>query len=161
MQTFLPYPDFRRSAGVLDDRRLGKQRVEALQILRALKGRSRGWRNHPAVKMWRGCATALAIYGVCVCEEWIKRGFRDRCLAKLRRFVRNAIGDSTVFQWPSDGKMTILSTIFSVATPTWLGRKDFHASHRSNLLRKDPDHYGQFGWREPPTLPYVWPEVAA
>jgi Pyrimidine dimer DNA glycosylase len=36
MQTFLPYPDFVACARVLDSRRLGKQRVEALQILRAL-----------------------------------------------------------------------------------------------------------------------------
>jgi len=34
MQTFLPYPDFAASSAVLDDRRLGKQRVEALQIVR-------------------------------------------------------------------------------------------------------------------------------
>jgi len=29
MQTFLPYPDFARSAAVLDRQRLGKQRLEA------------------------------------------------------------------------------------------------------------------------------------
>ena len=32
MQTFLPYPDFWVSAKMLDDKRLGKQRVEAMQI---------------------------------------------------------------------------------------------------------------------------------
>lgn len=32
-----------------------------------------------------------------------------------------------------------------------------HASHRSNLLRKEPEHYTQFGWTEPPDLAYVWP----
>ncbi|HMC68015.1 MAG TPA: pyrimidine dimer DNA glycosylase/endonuclease V, partial [Mycobacteriales bacterium] len=36
MQTFLPYSRFDASAAVLDDLRLGKQRVETLQILRAL-----------------------------------------------------------------------------------------------------------------------------
>jgi hypothetical protein len=36
VQTFLPYPDFERTAEVLDDRRLGKQRVEVLQILNAI-----------------------------------------------------------------------------------------------------------------------------
>jgi len=34
MQTFLPFPDFAESAKCLDNRRLGKQRVEAKQILR-------------------------------------------------------------------------------------------------------------------------------
>jgi len=37
MQTFLPYADFARCAEVLDPRRLGKQRVEALQIMRACR----------------------------------------------------------------------------------------------------------------------------
>ncbi len=58
MQTFLPYEDFTLSAQCLDYRRLGKQRVEALQIFNALTGAStkdgreyRGWINHPATKM--------------------------------------------------------------------------------------------------------------
>ena len=38
MQTFLPYPSFTRSAAVRDDRRLGQQRVESLQVVRALTG---------------------------------------------------------------------------------------------------------------------------
>ena len=39
MQTFLPYPDFKKSASCLDYKRLGKQRVEGLQILNAIQGR--------------------------------------------------------------------------------------------------------------------------
>lgn len=55
MQTFLPYPDFERSAAALDYRRLGKQRIEAYQILQTLQNpEQRSWRNHPAVRMWRG-----------------------------------------------------------------------------------------------------------
>lgn len=38
MQTFLPYADFEESAFVLDTRRLGKQRVETLQIMQSLFG---------------------------------------------------------------------------------------------------------------------------
>ena len=44
MQTFLPYPDFIASARVLDSKRLGKQRVEALQVLRGLIRPGYGWR---------------------------------------------------------------------------------------------------------------------
>lgn len=36
MQTFLPYEDFNQSTAVLDRQRLGKQRVEALQLLKAI-----------------------------------------------------------------------------------------------------------------------------
>lgn len=44
MQTFLPYPNFAASARVLDNRRLGKQRVECVQILKAIQpGYATGW----------------------------------------------------------------------------------------------------------------------
>lgn len=69
MQTFLPYPDFAESARVLDDGRLGKQRVEAYQIVRTLDEVTRGWRHHPVVKMWRGHADALIDYGLAMCIE--------------------------------------------------------------------------------------------
>src|SRR4051812_49794255 len=56
MQTFLPVADFADSARLLDSPRLGKQRVETLQILRAIELPDYGWANHPAVLMWRGRA---------------------------------------------------------------------------------------------------------
>lgn len=135
MQTFLPYPGFAESARVLDDIRLGKQRVEAFQIVRTLAGVTKGWRHHPAVKMWRGHEDALVDYGLAMCVEWTNRGRADTVHGKLleHRSDRDA------------------------APPPWLGDPGFHASHRSNLLRKDPQWYGQFGWAESDDLPYVWP----
>ena len=47
MQTFLPYPDFSESAAHLDRKRLGKQRAETVQVLRALTVPGYGWRRHP------------------------------------------------------------------------------------------------------------------
>lgn len=145
MQTFLPYADFAQSARVLDRQRLGKQRVETLQIARCLEGsdrdgadlRRRGWANHPAVKMWRGYEGALVKYQSAVCLEWMERGYRDTCLYKTLAVFSESIDPQ--------------------AMPPWLGYEPFHASHRSNLLRKAPDHYGQFGWTEPDDLEYVWP----
>ena len=43
MQTFLPYADFAESARALDQKRLGKQRVEVIQIVRALTRETYGW----------------------------------------------------------------------------------------------------------------------
>jgi hypothetical protein len=137
MQTFLPYPDFTESAKVLDYRRLGKQRVEVLQLLKALR-EGGGWSNHPAVKMWRGYENALVSYGLDCCAEWIERGYKDTCMGKIESYW-----DETANQ----------------DQPPWLGNPDFHASHRSNLLRKDPIHYGQEGWTEPNDLPYIWPTI--
>jgi hypothetical protein len=62
MQVFLPYEDFYKTAKCLDYRRLGKQRVEAYQIIRTLTGESKGWVHHPVVKMWLGYETALMVY---------------------------------------------------------------------------------------------------
>lgn len=145
MQTFLPYPDFAESARVLDNKRLGKQRVEAYQILLTLDGARKGWANHPAVKMWAGYQTALFVYLQAVCSEWVYRGYKDTVLRK-----------GTHYMAPEEF-MTTRQGGF-VTMPPWLGDKEFHAAHRANLLRKDYGHYAQFGWDEDLTLPYVWPK---
>ena len=74
MQTFLPYPSFARSAAVLDHRRLGKHRVEALPIVRALTRTDYGWQHHPAVQMWRDHEEDLVAYGALVRKqpEWYR-----------------------------------------------------------------------------------------
>jgi hypothetical protein len=138
MQTFLPYPDFAASARCLDNRRLGKQRVETLQILNALSNPAYGWQNHPAVKMWRGHSDLLVEYGIAICREWLNRGFNDTCSDKISAHHSGNIVTSA---------------------PHWIGSEPFHASHRSNLLRKEPAHYSQFHWTESPDLPYVWPSA--
>ena len=130
MQTFLPYANFAQSLRCLDTKRLGKQRVETYQILRALTGESSGWVNHPATKMWAGHQPALRNY------------LRESILAWLERGYRNT--------------MVIPEFSIDPVMPGWFGRQDFHAAHRSNLLRKDPVWYGRFGWSEPHDLPYVW-----
>ena len=54
MQTFLPFKSFQKTAKCLDYRRLGKQRVETMQILKALSQENYGWKNHPATKNVEG-----------------------------------------------------------------------------------------------------------
>jgi len=159
----LPYPDFKRSARCLDKSRLGKQRSEVKGILTSLKQgpkimylppshgqphryiygpildplpegfkiRKTPWYNHPAVKMWRGHTNALKLYLNTCIKEWLHR----KC----------------------NNNMDLAIIEGKVVFPSWLGDEDFHASHRSNLLRKDYDFYSRFGWTEPPDLPYVWP----
>ena len=145
MQTFLPYPQFCRSAQVLDDRRLGKQRVEALQILRALHIDDYGWRYHPAVAMWRGLACALVSYGEAVVAEWVSRGYRDQVGPKLAEFCPQA--------GPSQEALAARGRV-----PPWLGWGAFHRSHQSALVRRYPGHYRRHFPDVPDDLPYVWPE---
>lgn len=136
MQTFLPYADIRGSIACLDDRRLGKQRAETVQILRALaaerENRPYAWRRHPAARMWRGYDALLGAYLDASLDEWERRGFRNTIL-------RHAA--------PGPG----------LRLPPWWGDPRLHGSHRSALLRKNPRYYGRYGWREPPDLPYYWP----
>ena len=43
-----------------------------------------------------------------------------------------------------------------IRMPEWFGDKVFHATHRSNLLRKDSEYYSKFRWKESSDAPYVW-----
>jgi len=149
MQTFLPYPDFGRTARSLDQLRLGKQRVEAIQVLRGLVRPDYGWRHHPAVKMWAGYEEALVRYGLDVCDEWCSTGRADTCADTLVADLATGCGLTVV------RRQDELAAVGEL--PPWLGREDLHRSHRSSLLRKDPVHYGPLFDDVPPDLPYVWP----
>jgi hypothetical protein len=151
MQTFLPCPDFAECARILDDRRLGKQRVEVLQIARAITVPGYGWRHHPAVGMWRGYEEALGAYGIAVCREWCSRGRVDTCDVKIRDELAK-LGISEVRDQPELARAGRL--------PPWLDDDGFHRSHRSSLLAKDPDWYGEIFTDVEPGLPYVWPSGA-
>lgn len=141
MQTFLPYADFSRTAQVLDMRRLGKQRVETLQILQVLLAEKKNsWYMHPATQMWKDHVPCLVDYGVAICREWISRGYKDTCLAKIEQFkIRQSVA------------------------PAWLGLEKFHSTHRGILLDKNYEWYKQFNWAETrlykinDSYPYFWP----
>ena len=151
MQTFLPVKSFVKSMEYLDRERLGKQRVEAGQILEILLPSTsvfrheddtrtvvsfdrnfHAWVHHPAVLMWKGHEEWLKLYLACAIGEWCSRGYRN----------------------------TILVPIYDTDTqppPSWLGFEPFHQSHRSNLLRKLPSHYRQYWPEEQDDLSYFWP----
>ena len=130
MQTFMPYSDFKKCAEVLDSKRLGKQRVEAYQILRCLQHPNR-WRNHPAVKMWAGYEDALRIYMNAMIDEWVARGYK------------NSMQKMEYSEHPQ--------------MPPWLGDPEFHISHQSNLIRKNREFYEPKFLGVPDNLPYYWP----
>ncbi|HEX8498271.1 MAG TPA: MSMEG_6728 family protein [Actinomycetales bacterium] len=143
MQTFLPYRDFVRSSAVLDTPRLGKQRVETLQILRALELSEYGWSNHPVVRMWRGFTPAVVAYGLANVAEWRRRGYADSTEALIAEFAPER---ETQGQLAERG-----------ALPPWLGDGRLHLSHRSALVRKDPDTYRPVFGDVDDTVEYWWP----
>jgi hypothetical protein len=142
MQTFLPYMNVKRCAKVLDRQRLGKQRVEVLQILKALH-EGGGWANHPATRMWRGHEAWLIAYGIAVCREWKLRGYKDTCEEKIAAYGP-IFGAEPLFPLPDP--------------PAFLMDPRFREAHQSNLIRKNPEHYrAKFGGDVPDDLEYVWP----
>ncbi|WP_432945434.1 MSMEG_6728 family protein [Kribbella sp. CA-253562] len=148
MQSFLPYADFRVTAQVLDPRRLGKQRVETIQILRGLTVENYGWRHHPAVKMWAGYEEALVRYGLEICAAWTATGRADTCELTLLTDLKTGCGIALP---RSQQELAATGDL-----PPWLGDEEFHRSHRSALLQKDPAYYAPL-FDEPTDLPYVWP----
>lgn len=149
MQTFLPYSDFRLSAEVLDDRRLGKQRVETLQVMRALTVPGYGWQRHPVTAMWRGHRPALMAYQAETCSVWVARGFADTCLEKTLLALDAVPEDADAYRRGD------------IVPPSWLGREDVHRSHRSKLLAKAPEFYAEVFGGDPADLEYVWPVPTA
>jgi len=159
IQTFLPYPDFRRSVDTLDNMRLGKQRVESFQIMQAITGirhipkleqpvledyTPKGWTRHPVAVMWRGHLDHLMCYQIATCDAWAARGYRDTCESKTLLVFVTAVARGIIPQ--------------VTTRPWWLGDDRLHRSHRSNLSRKLPERYQQLWPEEPDDLPYQWPD---
>ena len=96
MQIFLPFPDFEQSCNALDDKRLGKQRLEALQIWKAATGKTarRGYSNHVCVRMWKDYLVALRHYLVICCRVYGKR------TGKNGKFFKNTEGSEKDSQKP-------------------------------------------------------------
>ncbi|OBI81478.1 MSMEG_6728 family protein [Mycobacterium sp. E740] len=150
MQTFLPCPGFADTARVLDTKRLGKQRVETIQVVRALTVPGYGWRHHPAAAMWAGYEEALVRYGLDICAAWCGLGHADTCATTMARDLAHGTGIATPRtqeELSAAGEM-----------PPWLGDPAFHRSHQSVLVRKDPPHYRRFFPDVPDDLEYVWPD---
>lgn len=95
--------------------------------------------NHPAVKMWVGYEKCLVKYLQIICLEWKHRGYKDSILEKTLQLVG------------------FIEELELNDYPPFIGYKDFHLSHQSNLIRKYPEHYRPiFGDNIPDNLPYIW-----
>jgi hypothetical protein len=148
MQTFTPYAEFDASVQALDHKRLGKQRVEVIQIVRALTVPGYAWSSHPAVLMWQGYEEALGRYGLTACQAWVGRGFGDSCAETITADLL-AAGVGPIRSYAD--------LLAARALPSWLFNPAVQRSHRSALVRKNPDHYRPQFPDVPADLDYVWP----
>lgn len=143
MQTFMPLSNYADSAKVLDTKRLGKQRVETYQIIKALTGhydKTGAWVNHPATRMWRGYQYELALYGLTISIEFLERGYNGSNMTDI----------FSHYLAEFDSQRT-------TAYPWWVSHTDFLVSHQSNLIRKLPDFYAPQFPDVPNNVPYLWP----
>ena len=133
MQTFLPSVNAITTARWLDNKRLNKQILECYQILNVLSGKSPtgGWRNHPAVLMWRGHEGSLLDYIYEMIKEAKKRGINTDGNEKNIAQLVKKVGD----KWNHEA-------------PTWMfdNAKLMRVitTHRVNLFKKDPLYYARF-----------------
>ena len=146
MQTFITDSDIRASALNLDLKRLRNQINEATVIARQLLGfYERGWPNHPAVRMWKDHEVFLVGgYLWTHLDVLEKRGIHSKKQWANYDDLWNTIDAHGTFSKQLGLK------------PKWI-TDALIESHRSNLIRKDPDYYGPKWPNTPPDLPYVWP----
>tara|TARA_Y100001973_G_C5201486_1_gene338052 strand:- start:2115 stop:2558 length:444 start_codon:yes stop_codon:yes gene_type:complete len=145
MQTFLPEYTIEKSLRHLDDKRLGKQRVEAMQLVNCHERLQAArltdpdarvpWCRHPAYIMWSENIPALKWYHNLAIDEWERRGFRNT----MTRY-RGVGPHVRLPEWWYDHRM-----------------REVVRTHRANLMRKEPLHYIQYGWKCDVTSPYYWP----
>src|SRR4030042_2517495 len=176
MQTFLPYPDFKKSLQALDYRRLGKQRVEAYQIIRILKAASQSkvYRDgkEEATRHSPGMHRAYGTIRRGADDPGIRRagfankgrrmntkrhkfggGWRHHPAVKMWRGHINALKlyyNLCLDEWVRRGyknRMQKMPIRGKISYPHWFGRNAFHAAHRSNLLRKNNTYYGNYNWQ--------------
>jgi hypothetical protein len=124
MQTFLPHRDFTKTASRLDRKRLIKQSVENLQVLKSLAGLYQSaWKNHPAVRMWDQHEDWLFVYNEAIIKEILLRGYKNSTREKFDQVYQDHF-------WGVESDM-----------PWWLGDDRVHYSHRGRLYEKDSEKY--------------------
>jgi hypothetical protein len=132
--TFVTSSDPKETAKILDSRRLGKQRVEASQIIKALLENGKGWKNHPATKAWVGHIDALKDYCNVMILEWVSRG-KNNTMKLYDDFPENP------------------------TYPPWYSNERIQLSHQARLIQKDPVFYKKVF--NPPDIylhrGYIWP----
>ena len=135
--TFITSSDVALCARVLNNKSLGKQRVEAKQILDVVLGTTttKGWKSHPAALMWMGYGDALKLYINAMIDEWISRGYKNT-------MTKYQVNNPIIWPW-------------------WFSWGDLHLSHKCSLLRKNPSHYEKIWQLEEDDLPflkygYIW-----
>jgi hypothetical protein len=85
-------------------------------------------------------------YGLAVVRAWQARGHADSTYQLIAEFA------------PEVEHLTQADLADAGLLPSWLGDGRLHLSHRSALVRKNPDFYRPVFGDVPDDLPYHWPD---
>lgn len=108
-----------------------------MQLINKLDGitKTKGWSNHPALKMWVGYTNALKLYCNTMIDEWILRGYKNT----MKKYDLEKEG---------------------IVYPPWFGNENFHLCHRARLMQKDTEFYSKYNWFKDKSwenMEYFWP----
>lgn len=117
VNTFIISDSPRICASLLDYKRLGKQRVEAKQILDTIQNPS-GWKNHPVCHLWKDNIDGLKYYINCMIDEWIRRGYKNT----MEKYDISFKEEKDILPW-------------------FYYNKQIQNSMKAALLRKNPEYY--------------------
>jgi hypothetical protein len=140
--TFIVSSRFDENAKCLDTKRLGKNITESMQVYKYITGQGKMQGNPHPYRMWEGYEKCLLSYICALHDEWIARFDDGRRGGK--RTHKNGL----------EAEEIVSKTSFSdYKEPDWITDERVLSSHRSALLYKDSDWYGQWGWKEKPAIP--------
>lgn len=140
MQTYLPYPDFVKSAEALDTQRLGTQIEDCVKILDTLHEVSDlSHYRDPIVRMWKFYEYRLSQFGLICCQEWYERHEIDHdLLGKVNEHSNWSEGETTEY-------------------PIWWGDVDIHIQWRRLLIGEAPKFYQTMWPRLKPLKKFRYP----
>lgn len=140
MMLWLPHENFRDCARAMDSRTLTIQRFDAWRLLNMLtKGVPVGMKRNPTIRMWQEYPTWVAGYGMAICLEWELRSEKSSEITKLFEEYLDVADLTDTY-------------------PRWLGDSLLHSSHRSNMIKLDPDHYMKLWPGVIEGMPLAWPK---
>jgi hypothetical protein len=106
--------------------------LEGRQIYAALLGRTIGWVNHPATRMWKNHENMLFKYLYAIKRECERRGIKTEnnwtAIEEMHEANYNRGDGLTVPGWMTDELIA----------------DKIEITHRGNLYKKDPDYYVEF-----------------
>ena len=138
----------------LDYRRLGKQRIEAKQIIESLENNSLGWSKHPATLSFSKNIDSLkAYYNICI-QEWINRGYK--CNMKIYDEIDESKYSPLICEF--DGKKAIFHEDNEKSYPKFVSFPPYFYAHRASLYRKNNNFYSSKNFPEEYLEKgYFWP----